>query len=310
MYKTMAPWYGTAMARSPSIHAICQDCGAATPTGARNCHECGSNRLVIHPELGSLTVAHVDCDAFFAAVEIRDNPALASGPVIVGGSVRGVVTSACYKARAFGIRSAMPMYRARKLCPDAVIVQPNGRKYAAAGKEVRRLMENTTPAVEPVSIDEAFLDLSGTERAHGAAPAQTLARLAARIAAEVGITVSVGLSYNKSLGKIASDFNKPRGFVVIGRGDAQSFLDPKPVRILWGVGPAQEKRLHAAGLRTVGDVRARSASDMRAMFGGMGGKLARLAQGEDGRPVNSTRHTAKSASSSTTFGSDHADFET
>ena len=298
------------MARSRSIHAICQDCGAATPTQAQTCLECGSDRLVIHPELASLAIAHVDCDAFYAAVEIRDNPALASGPVIVGGSVRGVVTSACYKARAFGVRSAMPMYRARKLCPDEAIIQPNGRKYAAAGKEVRQLMEKATPAVEPVSVDEAFLDLSGTARAHGAAPAQTLARLAARIAAEVGITGSVGLSYNKSLAKIASDFNKPKGFVVIGRGDAQSFLDSKPVRIIWGVGPAQEKRLHAVGLRTVGDIRARSPSDMRTMFGGMGGKLARLARGEDGRPVTSTRHTAKSASSSTTFGSNHADFET
>ncbi|MBT4711285.1 MAG: DNA polymerase IV [Alphaproteobacteria bacterium] len=289
---------------------MCQDCGAPVMDHAQGCPDCGSPRIVTHPELATLTIAHVDCDAFYAAVEIRDNPALADGPVIVGGSVRGVVTSACYKARAFGVRSAMPMGRARALCPDAVIVKPDGRKYAKAGKQVRGLMEQTTPAVEPVSIDEAFLDLSGTQRAHNATPAQTLARLAARIADQVGITVSVGLSYNKSLAKIASDFNKPKGFVVIGRDDAQDFLNPKPVRIIWGVGPAQERRLHAAGLRTVGDIAARSPEDMRELFGGMGTKLAHLARGEDNRQVNTARHQAKSASSSTTFGSDHADFET
>ena len=294
----------------PSIRAMCQDCGAAALDYAQKCPDCGSSRIVTHPELATLTIAHVDCDAFYAAVEIRDNPALADGPVIVGGSVRGVVTSACYKARAFGVRSAMPMSRARALCPDAVIVKPDGRKYAKEGKHVRGLMEQTTPAVEPVSIDEAFLDLSGTQRAHNATPAQTLAHLAARIADQVGITVSVGLSYNKSLAKIASDFNKPKGFVVIGRGDAQEFLNPNPVRIIWGVGPAQERRLHAAGLRTVGDIAARSPDDMRKLFGGMGTTLAHLSRGEDGRQVNTDRHQAKSASSSTTFGSDHADFET
>ena len=310
MYKKPLEWYGLIMSQPPSIHLMCQDCGAEATGQADVCPACGSIRTVTHDELWTLSIAHVDCDAFYAAVEIRDNPALANGPVIVGGGVRGVVTSACYKARAFGVRSAMPMYRARKLCPDAVIVKPNGRKYTKAGKAVRRLMEQTTPAVEPVSIDEAFMDLSGTQRTHNAAPAQTLARLAARIADQVGITVSVGLSYNKSLAKIASDFNKPKGFVVIGRADAQSFLNPKPVRIIWGVGPAQEKRLHAAGLRTVGDIAARGPEEMHTLFGGTGTKLARLARGEDHRTLNTARHQAKSASSSTTFRSDHGDFET
>jgi DNA polymerase-4 len=310
MYRLPFDWYGLTMSQPPSIHVMCQGCGAAGTGADDACPACGSTHIVTHGELGTLSIAHVDCDAFYAAVEIRDNPALENGPVIVGGGIRGVVTSACYKARAFGVRSAMPMYRARELCPDAVVIKPDGRKYSKAGKEVRRLMEQATPAVEPVSIDEAFMDLSGTQRTHNAAPAQTLARLAARISNQVGITVSVGLSYNKSLAKIASDFNKPKGFVVIGRADAQSFLHPKPVRIISGVGPAQEKRLHAAGLRTIGDIAARSPEEIHRLFGGEGTKLAHLARGEDPRTVNTTRHHAKSASSSTTFRFDHGDFET
>lgn len=286
---------------------ICRACGAQVQSTARTCGRCGSDHVLSHPELATLSLAHVDCDAFYAAIEIRDNPALAAGPVIVGGSVRGVVTAACYKARAFGVRSAMPMFQARKLCPDAVIVKPDGRKYSAAGKAVRRLMEAVTPLVEPVSIDEAFLDLSGTERALGAIPAQTLVRLAARILREVGVPVSVGLSYNKSLAKIASDFDKPDGFFVIGRGDARGFLADKPVRILWGVGPAMERRLQVAGLNTVGDIADRGLKELRGEFGKAGARLARLARGEDSRPVNAARHQTKSASSSTTFFTDHGD---
>ncbi len=295
------------MGASKPIHGICRDCGAAIPPSAQMCGQCGAGCILRHPELATLALAHVDCDAFYAAIEIRDNPALASGPVIVGGSVRGVVTAACYKARAFGVRSAMPMFQARKLCPDAVIVKPDGRKYSTAGKAVRQLMKAVTPLVEPISIDEAFLDLSGTERTFGAVPAQTLVRLAARIQREVGITVSVGLSYNKSLAKIASDFDKPDGFFVIGRAEAREFLADKPVRILWGVGPALERRLHGARLRTVGNIATRSLKELRADFGSTGARLARLARGEDSRPVNTARHQAKSASSSTTFFTDHSD---
>ena len=211
MYKRPPAWYAQRMESAGSADGVCTGCGARVPPGAGACGACGGTLLVSHPELHTLAIAHVDCDAFYAAVEIRDDPRLAGVPVIVGGSVRGVVTSACYRARAFGVRSAMPMFRARKLCPDAVIVSPDGRKYAAASKQVRRLMADTTPLVQPVSIDEAFLDLSGTERALGGTPAQTLARLAARIEREVGITVSVGLSWNKSLAKIAQRVRQAPG---------------------------------------------------------------------------------------------------
>ena len=310
MYKRPPAWYAQRMESAGSADGVCTGCGARVPPGAGACGACGGTLLVSHPELHTLAIAHVDCDAFYAAVEIRDDPRLAGVPVIVGGSVRGVVTSACYRARAFGVRSAMPMFRARKLCPDAVIVSPDGRKYAAASKQVRRLMADTTPLVQPVSIDEAFLDLSGTERALGGTPAQTLARLAARIEREVGITVSVGLSWNKSLAKIASAFDKPRGFVVIGRQDARGFLADKPVRILWGVGPKMERRLHRAGLRTVGDLAALPPAEAKARFGAMGRRLARLSLGQDQRPVDAGRHHAKSASSSATFAVDHRDPET
>ena len=203
---------------------LCRDCfGSAPPIGHR-CAKCGGPRLVIHPELFDLSVVHIDCDAFYAAVEKRDNPALADRPVIIGGGRRGVVAAACYVARTFGIRSAMPMFKALKACPHAVVIPPDMAKYAAVGRQVRNRMLALTPAVEPLSIDEAFLDLSGTERLHGAPPALVIARFQAEIERELGISVSVGLSHNKFLAKVASDLDKPRGFAVIGRAETLSFL--------------------------------------------------------------------------------------
>src|SRR5215207_6518460 len=175
---------------------LCRDCDASVDAPGGRCRACGSPRLLTHPERDSLAIAHIDCDAFFAAIEKRDDPSLSDKPVIVGGGKRGVVATACYVARTYGIRSAMPMFKALKACPHAVVIPPDIDKYSRVGREVRRLMLELTPLVEPVSIDEAFLDLSGTERLHHGSPAATLLRFARRVEAEVGITVSVGLSYN------------------------------------------------------------------------------------------------------------------
>jgi DNA polymerase-4 len=185
--------------------------------------------LIRHAEIDALTLAHVDCDAFYATVEKRDNPELADKPVIIGGGKRGVVSTCCYIARIHGVRSAMPMFKALDACPDAVVIKPDMEKYARVGREVRRMMEELTPLVQPISIDEAFLDLAGTERLHKDTPARTLARFAARVEAEIGITLSVGLSYCKFLAKVASDLDKPRGFSVIGKEEALAFLGPRPV---------------------------------------------------------------------------------
>src|SRR5271155_4265696 len=179
--------------------SFCRDCLADVPDGGARCAGCGSPRLVRHPELAHLAIAHVDCDAFYAAIEKRDNPALRDKPLIVGGGHRGVVATACYIARTYGVRSAMPMFEARRLCPHAEVVPPDMAKYARAGREVRARMLDLTPLVEPLSIDEAFLDLAGTERLHGLAPAKVLARFAADVEKKLAITVSIGLSCNKFL---------------------------------------------------------------------------------------------------------------
>ncbi len=175
-----------------SPRSICRDCEALDRSEDGRCVCCGSPRLAAHPELAQLSVAHIDCDAFFATVEKRDHPELRDKPVIVGGGTRGVVATACYIARIHGVRSAMPMFKALKACPGAVVVRPDIERYVRVGRDVRRLMGELTPMVEPISIDEAFLDLTGTERAHGAVPALSLVRFAARVERDVGISVSVG----------------------------------------------------------------------------------------------------------------------
>jgi DNA polymerase-4 len=212
--------------------------------------------LVAHPDLGELAIAHIDCDAFYATVEKRDRPELAQSPVIVGGGARGVVLACCYVARLYGVRSAMPMFKALAACPDAVVIRPDMAKYRDVGRAVRTEMRRLTPLVEPLSIDEAFLDLGGTEALHGAAPAQLLAALAQRVETAHGITVSIGLSYNKFLAKLASDLDKPRGFAVLGRVEAAAFLADKPVGWLWGVGGAMQRRLAADGITRIGQLRA------------------------------------------------------
>lgn len=268
--------------------------------GVRRCVACGSPRLLNHPDLHRLAIAHIDCDAFYAAVEKRDAPELRDRPVIVGGGRRGVVAACCYIARMYGVRSAMPMFKARELCPEAVVISPNMKKYAAVGREVRSLMLEITPLVEPLSIDEAFLDLSGTEKLHDGSPAQTLVRFAGRADQRLGITVSVGLSYNKFLAKLASDLDKPRGFSVIGHADAVAFLAPRPVGTIWGVGPSLQRTLARDGLLTVGQLRDFSETDLVARYGSIGRRLARFARGEDGRRVEPNAPT-KSISAETTF---------
>jgi DNA polymerase-4 len=286
---------------------FCRDCSRDAREGAGRCAGCGSPRLVRHAEIETLAIAHVDCDAFYATIEKRDDPSLTDKPVIVGGGQRGVVMTCCYVARTFGVRSAMPMFEARRLCPHASIVRPNMEKYARVGREVRALMLKLTPLVEPVSIDEAFMDLSGTARLHAMSPAKALAGFAADVEKSLGITVSIGLSCNKFLAKIASDLDKPRGFAVLGGNEAARFLAPKPVTLIFGVGKMAQQRLARDGLRTIGDLQRADEVELMRRYGAEGARLARLARGLDARPVKAERE-AKSISAETTFEHDIADF--
>ncbi|MDI6834797.1 MAG: DNA polymerase IV [Rhizobiaceae bacterium] len=280
--------------------AFCRDCLRGQPQGNRRCSSCGSPRLVYHPELYGLTLAHIDCDAFYASIEKRDNPELADKPVIVGGGKRGVVSTACYIARIHGVRSAMPMFKALEACPDAVVIKPDMEKYVRVGREVRAMMEELTPLVQPLSIDEAFLELSGTERLHHDPPARVLARFARRVEQEIGITVSVGLSYCKFLAKVASDLQKPRGFSVIGQAEALDFLAPRPVTTIWGVGKAFAATLESDGIRTVGQLQTMEEADLMRRYGSIGQRLYRLSRGIDDRDVH-PNEAAKSVSAETTF---------
>ncbi|RMH50543.1 MAG: DNA polymerase IV [Alphaproteobacteria bacterium] len=268
----------------PDVPALCLDCAADAP--AARCPACGSPRIARHPELHRLAIAHLDCDAFYAAVEKRENPALRDRPVIVGGGRRGVVSTACYLARIRGVRSAMPMFRALALCPEAVVIRPRMQLYAGVSRAIRAMMEELTPLVEPLSLDEAFLDLSGTARLHRASPARMLVRLARRIERETGVTVSIGLSHNMFLAKLASELDKPRGFAVIGRAETLDRLAPMPVSAIWGVGPGLAAALERDGLRRIADLRARGETALRARLGARTGtRLWELAHGRDPRRV-------------------------
>ncbi|WP_419912549.1 DNA polymerase IV [Hoeflea sp.] len=298
----------TVVNRDPQA-GFCRDCLTYQEDTRRRCNECGSPRVLRHDELYSLTVAHIDCDAFYATVEKRDNPELADKPVIIGGGRRGVVSTACYLARIHGVRSAMPMFKALKACPQAVVIKPDMEKYSRVGKQVRQMMEELTPLVQPISIDEAFLELAGTETLHRNPPARTLAAFANRIENEIGITVSVGLSYCKFLAKVASDLEKPRGFSVIGEAEAIGFLKDMPVTTIWGVGKAFAATLERDGITKIGQLQEMEEGDLMRRYGAIGQRLFRLSRGEDARQVH-TRDSAKSVSSETTFNSDHADRET
>lgn len=285
---------------------FCRAC-ASESIGPR-CAECGADQLLQHAELGALAIAHLDCDAFYASIEKRDDPSLMPHPVIVGGGKRGVVSTCCYVARAYGVRSAMPMFQALKLCPQAKVVHGDMRRYVEEGRIIRRMMEDLTPQVQPLSIDEAFMDLSGTEALHGGTPAQSLIKLQNRIWEERNLTVSIGLSFNKFLAKTASDLDKPRGFSVIGRAEALAFLETRSVSTLPGVGPAGATALERNGLKRIGDIRAVGPQRMRALYGDWGAHLFALSMADDPRQVDPNGER-KSISAETTFFEDIADIE-
>ncbi|MEC3859733.1 DNA polymerase IV [Mesobacterium sp. TK19101] len=285
--------------------ALCRDCLTEFDHGLR-CPACRSPRIVAHDELWQLSIAHMDCDAFYASVEKRDAPELADKPVIIGGGRRGVVSTACYVARIRGVRSAMPMFQALKLCPDAVVLKPRMEVYAEVSRQIRAMMQELTPAVEPLSLDEAFMDLTGTARLHGHPPATMLARLVRRMKDELGVTGSIGLSHNKFLAKVASDLDKPRGFAVIGLAETDAFLRDKPVRMIWGVGQATQSALDAAGIRTFNDLLRWDRRDLAERFGSMGDRLWTLARGQDSRRVLANA-PIKSISNETTFDDDTHD---
>jgi DNA polymerase IV len=287
---------------------MCRDCLGEVEPGLRRCPRCRSPRPFHHPELDRLAIAHLDCDAFYAAIEKRDNPHLRDKPVIIGGGRRGVVATACYVARISGVRSAMPMFKALKLCPEATVIAPDMSKYARVGRAVRELMLALTPAVEPLSIDEAFLDLSGTARLHGRSPARALATLALTVEKEIGITVSIGLSHNKFLAKLASDLDKPRGFAAIGRAETQGFLAARPVGAIYGVGQVMQRELARAGITRIAELQQMEKSELTRRFGTLGARLYHLARGEDLRSVSSDED-AKSISAETTFDRDIANPE-
>ncbi|MBN9599803.1 MAG: DNA polymerase IV [Afipia sp.] len=288
---------------------FCRDCLTDAADQVRRCTVCGSPRLIHHPALGALALAHIDCDAFYATITKRDRPELADKPVIIGGGKRGVVAAACYIARTYGVRSAMPMFKALALCPEAVVIRPDMALYVRVGRQVRQAMLALTPLVEPLSIDEAFLDLTGTERVHGMIPAKVLARFATQVERDVGITVSVGLSANKFLAKIASDLDKPRGFAVLGQDDACTLLAGKPVGFIYGVGPAAQEKLQSRGFRLIGDLQRAEETELMKLFGADGQRLWRLARGIDTRKVVPDRG-AKTISNETTFEEDIRDFAT
>ena len=287
--------------------SFCRDCLAEVLQAATRCPACHSPRIARHPELDRLTIAHVDCDAFYATIEKRDDPALRDKPVIVGGGKRGVVAAACYVARTYGIRSAMPMFEAKRRCPDAVVVKPNMAKYVQVGRAVRKALFALTPLVEPLSIDEAFLDLTGTDRLHGMSAAKVLARFASQVERDLGITVSIGLSANKFLAKIASDMDKPRGFAVLGQDEAVTFLAGKLVGFIYGVGAVSAAKLAADGYKLIADLQRAREHDLTRRYGEEGARLWRLARGIDTRTVNPERDT-KSISAETTFDRDTSEF--
>ncbi len=284
---------------------FCRDCLADVGPGPARCPGCGSPRLLRHRELDTLSIAHIDCDAFYATVEKRDDPSLADKPVIVGGGRRGVVSTCCYIARISGVRSAMPMFKALALCPQAVVIRPNMAKYVEVSRQVQARMQSITPLVEPLSLDEAFLDLSGTARLHHASPARTLARLALEIEREIGISVSIGLAPNKFLAKLGSEIDKPRGFMVIGRAGAREFLADRSVSEIWGVGKVLREKLAADGITRIGQLQDRDPLVLMARYGAIGDRLARFSIGQDDRRVQPERE-AKNVSSETTFDQDIA----
>ena len=295
MIKTEIPNY--------KINQICRDCYVVSKEISEICKKCHSPRTLSHKEISKLYIAHIDCDAFYASVEKRDNPALKNKPVIIGGGSRGVVSTACYIARTKGVKSAMPMFKAKELCPEAVVIKPNIKKYKNVSFEIREIMKKLTPLIEPISLDEAFLDLKGTYRLHKKVPALILVELVKDIKIKTGINVSVGLSFNKYLAKVCSDLDKPKGFSIIGKSEATSFLKDKPVNLLWGVGSKFKKRLNSEGIINIGQIQKMQDKELVKRYGAIGYHIYQLSRGKDNRKIQSNRKI-KSISHETTFQKD------
>jgi DNA polymerase IV len=285
--------------------AFCRDCLTVCKSKLR-CEHCASPRVLKHPELFELSIAHMDCDAFYASIEKRDNPDIADKPVIVGGGKRGVVSTACYIARINGVHSAMPMFKALKLCPNAVVVPPRMDIYVKVSKQIKRFMSELSPMIEPLSLDEAFIDLTGTEKLHGAPPAIMLAGLVKRMEDEIGISGSIGLSHNKFLAKLASDLDKPRGFSIISQRETLDLLAPLPIKKIWGAGPVLQRKLQSDGIQTFADLRRRDLKVLVKRYGTMGNRLWHLARGLDHRSIT-TREPVKTISKEITFFEDTSD---
>ena len=249
-------------------------------------------------------ILHADFDAFYASVEQLDNPELRGKPVVVGGSAegRGVVASASYEAREFGVRSAMPMRTAQRLCPHAIRVGARFDRYREISQRVLSIFRDLTPLVEPLSLDEAYLDVTSIV-ARDRPPADIAAGLKRRVKHELGLTISVGVATSKSIAKIASDMDKPDGLTVVAPGDEKAFLAPLPIRDLWGVGPKTAERLNSEGIETIGDIARQDEDWLRERFGKHGAQMQKLALGQDNSPVVVRRET-KSVSAETTFAQD------
>jgi DNA polymerase-4 len=291
------------------VPTLCRDCCELVEPQSSRCPECGGTRLAAHEELRRLTIAHIDCDAFYASVEKRDRPELSDKPLIVGwDGGRGVVTTACYVARRYGVRSAMPIFHAMRLCPQAVVLRPDMAKYKAVSGSIRAIFLAATQIIEPLSLDEAYLDLTEAVEAQEDGAAPKLAEIARRVETELGITVSIGLAPNKFLAKLASDLDKPRGFSVIGAGEAKRVLAALPVRKINGVGTAMARRLEDSGIATIGQLQVMTEMELVTRFGRFGRRLAQFAQGEDDRRVTPSRPT-KSISAETTFDKDTGSLE-
>ncbi len=282
---------------------FCKNCLNFIKNTNNPCPTCSSRRITAHEEIFDLCVAHLDCDAFYAAIEKRDDPTLEHKPLIIGGTHRGVVSTCCYIARTYGVHSAMPMFKAMQACPDAVVLPPDFKKYSKIGYAIREMMYSLTPLVEPLSIDEAFLDLTGTQRIHKEPAAISIARLQNQIKDEIGITISVGLSHNKFLAKIASDFDKPNGFYVIGKAETETFLASQTIDLIWGIGKKTTQKLAQDGLKTIAQLQKMDPKKLISRYGETGLRLSKLAFGIDERVVTPERQT-KSVSAETTLNRD------
>lgn len=290
------------------MYTLCRNCFIISDNNFTICQNCNSQNIISHKELNKLNIAHIDCDAFYASIHKRDNPEIRNKPVIIGGGARGVVATACYIARSYGVKSAMPMFEAKRLCKNAIIIKPDIDLYKKEAQKIRSIMNMLTPAVEPVSIDEAYIDLSGTYLLHKMYPAQLLAKLAKDIQNEVGITISIGLSYNRFLAKTASDMDKPKGFFIIGHEDVKNILWDRNIGFLHGIGKQIEKKFNVLGYYKVQDIANASPNELLAQFGSFGKRVHDLANGIDNTKIENN-HERKSISKETTFANDVKDFD-